>query len=63
MQDKTITFIGFSLVLVVFPAILFIFGADALTPVVAIGAIAIGLGLWLTRKFHIPIYEGRIRRY
>ena len=63
MQDKTIVTIGFILVLAVFPAILFTFGSDALMGVIIFGVVAIALVLWLMKKFHITIYEGRIRRY
>jgi uncharacterized MnhB-related membrane protein len=63
MSDKTIIAIGFICVLAVFPAILFIFGSDALVNVIVFGVIAIALGLWLMKRFHITIYEGRFRRY
>ena len=63
MSDKTITAIGFICVLAVFPAILFTLGPDALMGVIIFGVVAIALVLWLMKKFHITIYEGRIRRY
>lgn len=63
MSDKTIFAIGWILFLGVFPAVLFIFGSDALVNVIVFGVIAIALGLWLMKRFHITIYEGRFRRY
>ena len=63
MSDKTIFAIGWILVLAIFPAILFIFGVDALVTTIVVGVIAIALVLWLMSKFHITIYEGRFRRY
>lgn len=63
MQDKHIVTIGFILVLVVFPAIVFLTRSTDILLLIPIGLIAAFIVSKLMDRFHITWFEGRFRRY